>query len=232
MRRRTLPEVHIPGLWQQIWEKWRGEETRPVSFGRSSDRGGWTGLELPLLVLRHPRSKAGRRAASMLEDAYRHLATVLEPSPVEVYAEMLPHLPGAIVVILRERDPGGCLGHARPRGMETAETRALAAEMNAEVGEIDLAWGLIVQWQPQPLASLALDAWAADDAERREDKDLRDRVAMLTVLFHEMEHLAFPDRPEQEVRQRSDRFYQQVLAATLADRGQVYGIEASPSPFP
>jgi hypothetical protein len=245
MRRRTVPKVRVPGIWQQLWDKWRGEETRVVRFGSTAGlaaprraavidgaNDARIPRELPLLVLRYPRSKAGRRAASTLENAYRHLATVLQPSPLEVYQEILPYLPGAVVVILRQQDPAGCLGHARPEGMESETTRALASEIDTRVGEIDMAWQQIAQWQPQPLASLALDAWAVDEVERRQDQDLRVRVAMLTVLFHEMEHLAFPERPEHEVRRRSDRFYQQVLAATLEERGQVYGMEASPSPLP
>ncbi len=232
MRRRPVPKVYVPGVWQQLWETWRGTETRTVAFGSANDHNGWASKGLPLLVLRYPRSSAGRQAAARLEHSYRQLATVLQPSPLAVYAEMLPELPGTVVVLLQERNPGGCLGHARPAGMESAFTRQLADEMGSRVGEIDLSWALIGQWQPQPLASLALDAGTVDAAERREDKDLRYRVAMLAVLFHEMEHLAFPDRPEAEVRRRSDRFYEQVLAASMADRGQVYGMEASPSSFP
>lgn len=227
MRRRPIPKVYVPGVWQQLWEKWRGEETRSVAFGAQSEGSAWTSRGLPLLILRYPRSAAGRRAAATLEDAYRQLATVLQPSPLEVYAEILPELPGTVVVLLRERDPGGCLGHARPEGMESPFTQDMATQTGCRVGEIDLSWGLIGRWQPQPLASLALEAGVVDNDELREDKELRDRVALLTVLFHEMEHLAFPERAEGEVRRRSDRFYAQVLAATLADRGQVYGIEAS-----
>lgn len=228
MRRRPVPKVYVPGLWQQLWQKWRGEESRTVAFGAQSEGSGWTSRGLPLLILRYPRSSANRKAAASLEDAYRQLATVLQPSPLEVYAEILPQLPGTVVVLLREQDPGGCLGHARPEGMESAFTRDLSAQLGCRVGEIDLSWGLIGQWEPQPLASLALEAGVVDYQEWREDKQLQWRVALLTVLFHEMEHLAFPERPEAEVRRRSDRFYQRVLAATLAERGQVYGIEASP----
>lgn len=232
MRRRPVPKVYVPGVWKQLWERWRGEETRAVAFGTAGDGSNAAYRGLPLLVLRYPRSAAGRKAASRLEHSYRQLAMVLQPNPLNVYAEILPGLPGTVVVLLRERDPGGCLGHAKPAGMESAFTKQLAEEMGCRVGEIDLSWGLIGQWQPQPLASLALDAGAVDAAERREDKDLRERVALLAVLFHEMEHLAFPDRPEAEVRRRSDRFYQQVLAASMAERGQLYGMEAWPSSLP
>jgi len=225
MHRRPTLKVQVPGLWQQLWEKWRGEETRAVASGPVAGRD--EGATLPLLVLRYPRSAAGRAAASRIESAYRRLAMVLQPSPLDVYADMLPVLPGTVVVVLRARDPGGCLGHARPEGLESPFTKQLAAEMGSRLGEIDLAWDLIGEWQPQPIASLALDADARDLQERREENDLRERVALLSVLFHELEHLAFPERMEAEVRGRSDRFYRQVLAASLADRGFAYGMEAS-----
>lgn len=225
-RHKQAPKVYVPGLWQQLWQCWRGHETRTVAFGATASGGedGETGL--PLLVLRYPRSAAGREAADRLESAYRQLPMVLHPSPLEVYAEILPLLPTTIVVLLRERDPGGCLGHARLAGMESEFSRQLAAEVGSRVGEIDLAWKLIADWQPQPLANLAAEA------EMREESGLRYGIALLTVLFHEMEHLAFPDRMEVDVRRRSDSFYRQVLAASLAEKGEIYGMEASPSALP
>lgn len=194
--------------------------------------GGEAGIGLPLLVLRYPRSSAGRAAASDLERVYRRLSMVLQPNPLEVYAEILPLLPATVVVLLRDVDPGGCLGHARPAGLESDYSKQLAAEVGSRVGEIDISWKLIEQWQPRPLASLAVEASTAAAEDLRLDADLRYGVALLSVLFHELEHLAFPDRPEAEVRQRSDRFYQQVIAVSQAQKGRIYGMEASPSALP
>lgn len=232
MRRRPLPRTRIPGLFSQLWQRWRGEETRIVAAvpGAALDRN--QGLGLPLLVLRYPRSGSGRLAADRLEHAYRSLLMVLRPSPLEVYADVLLALPATVVVLLREPDIGACLGHARPAGMESAFSKSLAAQTGGRVGEIDLCWKLIEKWQPQPLASLAAAASIQPPDERRYETDIRHGVALLSVLFHELEHLAFPDRTEALVRQRSNHFYQQVLKAMQAERGRVYGMEVSPSALP
>ncbi len=222
-RQKQVPRIHVPGFWQQLWERWRGYETRTVDFGFMAQAQT---AAPPLLVLRYPRSSAGREAADRLENACRQLPLVLHPNPLDVYSEILPLLPPAVVVILRERDPGGCLGHARLAGMESEFSKGLAEEMQSCVGEIDLCWKLIAEWQPQPLASMAVES------EIREEGDLRYGVALLTVLFHEMEHLAFPERAETDVRRRSDSFYQRVLRAILEAKGERYGIETSPSLLP
>jgi hypothetical protein len=122
-----------------------------------------------------------------------------------------------VAVRFQERNPGGVLGHACPRGLESPETKRLAAETGSPVGEIDLAWKLIRQWQPRPLAALAAGSQATTQG------DLQYRVALLTVLFHELEHLAFPDRSEQQVRSRSDAFYQAALEAGIREAGGAYG---------
>lgn len=123
-----------------------------------------------------------------------------------------------VLVQFQDVTPGGCLGLARPRGLESPATKSLAEETGLAVGEIDLAWQLIAEWQPRPLASLALPE------ETLSQGDLRYRVALLTVLFHELEHLAFPDRPERDVRGRSDALYETVLRATAQETGNIYGI--------
>jgi len=226
MRKKRAPKVYVAGFWQNLWEQWRGQETRTISFGPWISSPNERGVRLPILVLRYPKSAAGRRAADELEHAYRQLPMILDPNPLDVYEEVLRLLPATVVTLLREVDPGGCLGHARLTGTESAFSKALAAETGKSVGEVDLAWKLIAAWQPQPLATLA----AATDTQ--EDRDLRFGIALLTVLLHELEHLAFPDREEGAVRGRSDRFYQQVLASSLAEKGRVYGMEVSPSALP
>jgi hypothetical protein len=225
-RQRHTPKVSVPGFWRQLWERWRGYDTRTVDFSDVSPANGESSARPPLLVLRYPHSAAGREAADYLESACRQLALILHPSPLEVYADILPLLPPTVVVLMRERDPGGCLGHARLAGTESEFSSNLAQETRSRVGEIDLCWRLIAEWQPQPLASLAVES------EMEKERELRYGIALLTVLFHEMEHLAFPDRPEAEVRRRSDSFYTQVLSAVLAEKGEHYGIETSLSRLP
>jgi hypothetical protein len=232
MRKRPIPRTHIPSLWGQLWRRWRGEETRTVAAVPDAAFDRAEGVGLPLLVLRYPRSGSGRLAADRLEHAYRSLLMVVRPSPLDVYAEILPALPATVVVLLREPGIGSCLGHARPEGTESDFSKNLAAQTGSRVGEIDLCWQLIAKWQPQPLASLAVEASTDHPEDRRYDADLRHGIALLAILFHELEHLAFPDRTETEVRGHSDRFYQQVLTAIEAEKGRIYGMEASPSALP
>ncbi|MDZ7637153.1 MAG: hypothetical protein U5J83_02680 [Bryobacterales bacterium] len=209
MTKRPKPKIYMPGPWRRLWEQWRGEEVRVFESGRP----------LPVLVVRHPRSKAGAGAAESLRTAWCQLLTVMEPDPLQVYAEVLRALPAMVVVRLQERNPGGVLGHATPRGLESAATRRLEAETGSIVGEVDLAFKLIAAWQPRPLAALASGPAAMADG------DLQYRVALLSVLFHELEHLAFPDRQEREVRQRSDAFYAAALAAGVRGAGSRFGLD-------
>lgn len=142
----------------------------------------------------------------------------MEPDPREVYADVLRALPPMVVVRFEERNAGGVLGHACPRGLESAATKRLQAETGLPVGEVDLAFRLIAEWQPRPLASMASGAAAMDDGE------LRYRVSLLSVLFHELEHLAFPEREERVVRKRSDAFYEAALEAGVRGVGSRYGL--------
>jgi hypothetical protein len=208
MKSRKLPKVYLPGPWKRLWERWRGDEVRVFESAEP----------LPVLVVRFPRTRQGAEAAETLRTAWMQLLTVMQPSPVEVYADVLQQLPRMVVVRFQERNPGGVLGHACPVGLESEETRQLALQTGFPVGEIDLAWKFIQQWQPRPLAALAVGA------RTTEKGDLQFRVALLTVLFHELEHLAFPERSEQEVRRRSDAFYESALEAGVRDLGGQYGL--------
>jgi hypothetical protein len=207
VKRRTAQKIYTPGTWRRLWERFRGED---VAVFDSPE-------PLPVLVVRFPRTRQGAEALESLRSAWMQLLTVMDPKPTEFYAEVLRELPRMVAVRFQERNPGGVLGHACPRGLESPETRRLAAETGSPVGEIDLAWKLIRQWQPRPLAALAAGPEAITQG------DLQYRVALLTVLFHELEHLAFPDRSEQQVRSRSDAFYQAALEAGSREVGGAYG---------
>ena len=60
------------------------------------------------------------------------------------------------------------------------------------------------RWEPLPLAALAVEPAEPD---RPHLEEFRFRIALLAVFFHEMEHLAFSEHQEQEVRRRSTEFY-------------------------
>lgn len=198
----------MPGPWRRLWDRLRGQEVRVFESVEA----------LPILVVRHPRTRRGAEAAESLRTAWVQLLTVMEPDPREVYADVLRALPPMVVVRFEERNAGGVLGHACPRGLESAATKRLQAETGLPVGEVDLAFRLIAEWQPRPLASMASGAAAMDDGE------LRYRVSLLSVLFHELEHLAFPEREERVVRKRSDAFYEAALEAGVRGVGSRYGL--------
>lgn len=198
----------MPGPWRRLWDRLRGQEVRVFESVEA----------LPILVVRHPRTRRGAEAAESLRTAWVQLLTVMEPDPREVYADVLRALPPMVVVRFEERNAGGVLGHACPRGLESAATKRLQAETGLPVGEVDLAFRLIAEWQPRPLASMASGAAAMDDGE------LRYRVSLLSVLFHELEHLAFPEREERMVRKRSDAFYEAALEAGVRGVGSRYGL--------
>jgi len=215
MRRRRSPAgVHLPGLFHRLLERIRGWEQRLV-------RGSG---EHPLLLLSYPRGK--EEAAREVEIAYTHTLPALGAETVAPYAKVLAALPVMVVVLLRPVNPCGCLGHHHPAGIESRLTRRLAAELGSNVGEIDLAYEAIRDWRPQPLSSLA----AGDLGESLEA--LHFQAALLAVLLHELEHLAFPEKKERAIRGASNEFYSEVMRELVAREGGTgYGM-AGPPPRP
>lgn len=207
MRRQWNRQVHSPGLFRELAERFRGYEQMLV-------RGA---PQQPLLLISYPR--AGWFAADQLRDSWLHILPSLEAPLVRPYWEMLPKLPAMMVVMLRRRNVCTCLGHHHPPGAESRLTRRLSADMGIPVGEIDLAWEAIREWQPRPLSALATHLEEAVFAR------LRFHAGLLTVLLHELEHAAFPDRQEAEVRLASDEFYATVLGELLRGEGvPLYGM--------
>jgi hypothetical protein len=196
MRKSRQPAVPIPGFLQGIWLRLRGTEELVI-------RGP---EPLPILLVQFSRSRRNRASARLLELACKNLVTILEPDPRLFYEDLWERLPSVVVVIYQPRHPGGALGHSHWKGTESALAKRLAAETQSEVDEIDLAWESIRQWSPRPIASLAASA-------SPEDEERRFQIGLLTVLFHELEHLAYPDRQEREVRDRSNRFYELCMEA-------------------
>lgn len=206
MRKRAAGRIHTPGLLKSIVERLRGREQLLVRGLR----------EWPLLLLRFPRG--ARAIAEELQDAWLHTLASLAAPGADCYRGMLRRMPPLVVVQLRERNHCTCLGHHHPAGTESRFTRNLAAETGGPVGEIDLAWEAIRAWQPNPLSALAAGVEPSFAA-------LQFRTAMLTVLLHELEHLAYPDRHEQAVRGASDAFYTAALDELLRQEGAVqYGM--------
>ena len=125
-------------------------------------------------------------------------------------------------MVLRARNPCTCLGHHHPPGTQSRIARRLRRDTGIPVGEIDLAAEAIRRWEPLPLSALAADVAVAPDAEFQES---RFHVGLLTVFLHELEHLAFPDHDEQEVRRRSNDFYAASMRELFSrEFGVSYGI--------
>lgn len=207
MRRKSLVRVHVPGLFAR-WRQWlRGRKQKLIRAGEN----------MPLLLISYPRD--GEAAAAELETAYAHTLPAMGGQARRIYDSLWPALPAIVVVQLRPSNPCGCLGHHHPPGSESRLARRLASELGHAVAEIDLAYESIRSWCPEPLSSLAVSAAPA------EMEALRFRAALLAVLLHEMEHLAFPDRSEPEIRSRSREFYRQAMAEMVAQElGRDYGI--------
>ncbi len=183
------------------------------------------GDDRPLLLLSYPRGADAE--AREIEAAYAHTFRRLSPATRGMYESLLAAAPSMVVVLLRALNPCECLGHHHPRGAESRLARRLAADLNEPIAEIDLAYEGIRRWQPEPLSSLA----AGELGERL--AALHFQAAALAVLLHELEHLVFPDRSEQEIRTRSNHFYTAVMAELVAEEsGAAYGMASSPPPRP
>jgi hypothetical protein len=194
-------KVHPPSLLGQIIERLRGRDQRMVTAG---DR-------FPMLLLDYP--KGGHTATREIEFAYTRVLPSLPPAVTECYDGMFPHLPALVVVILRPLNTCTCLGHHHPEGTESRLTRRLAGEMKSTVGEIDLAYEGIRTWRPQPLSTLAAGDMAGKFAE------LHFQAGVLAVLLHELDHLAFPEKAEREIRTGSNQFYEAVMSELVSREG-------------
>lgn len=205
MRRTT--RIHMPGFFQRLTERLRGREQRLV-------RGRIPG---PLLLLSYPRGQS--EAADGVESAYAHLLPSLPEGIRSRYEDVLHRLPALVVVLMRTKNPCGCLGHHHVKGTESRLTRRLRADLNDAAGEIDVAWEAIRDWQPMPLSTMAAGEMGGKIG------GLHMEAALLSVLLHEMEHLAFPDKAEREVRTSSNDFYSVVMEELVRlEGGREYGM--------
>lgn len=178
------------------------------------------GDDIPLLLISYPRGSQG--VASELESVYARMLGLLPDATLAPYREMLASLPAVVVVLLRATNPCDCLGHHHPKGTESRLTRRLAADLGSEVGEIDLAFECIRRWSPQPISSMAAGI------SERQLAGVHFQAALLAVLLHELQHLAFPQQSEREVRMASDRLYSEVMQQLLlSEFGIGYGMSSS-----
>jgi hypothetical protein len=185
------------------------------------------GDALPLVVASYPRGHFAYATAleSSLGSTFRSIPESLRAE----YQETLGNVPTLVVVVLRATNVCGCLGHHHPAGAEGRLARRLASDTGHAVGEIDLAIEAIRKWEPLPLA--AIEAQEA----RREFRDstltefsyFRFHAAVLSIFLHELEHLAFPNRPESVIRQRSNEFYLAAIQDFAArEFGTAFGIRS------
>ena len=208
MRRHLV--IHPRNLLLHLVDQIRGRDQMLVRAGE----------DLPLVVVSYPRGHLALAEAlrTALCSTYRQLS----PETRQRYEGVLPRLPSMVVVILHTRNACTCLGHHHPAGTQSRIARRLHRDTGLEVGEIDLAAKAIREWEPLPLATIAADVAVAPDAEFQES---RFHVGLLTVFLHELEHLAFPDHGEQQVRQRSNDFYTASMRELFRrEFGVSYGI--------
>ena len=202
--------IHPRGILWELLDWMRGREQLLV---RASE-------DLPLVVISYPRGKLG--LAEALRSAICLTYRTISPETRERYAPVIARLPSLVVAILRPRNACTCLGHHHPPGTEGRIARRLRSDTGLRVGEIDLAVEAIREWEPLPLAALAARPPGDHHPELSE---FRFRAALLAVFLHELEHLAFPERDEQEVRQRSTDFYAASLRQFFSQElGLNYGI--------
>lgn len=201
--------VHLPGLLLRALRWIRGRSQLLV---RSAET-------MPLLLLSYPKS--AEVAAREIEAAYVRTLPRMSAQAREPYQEMWAVLPAIVVVLLEPKNPCGCLGHHHPPGAESRLAQRLSAELGHPVAEIDLAYEDIRAWQPEPLSALAIEQGGTALASAQF------QAAALSVLLHELEHLAFPGRSEPVVRARSRRFYAQAMQELVAELGGDYGMASS-----
>lgn len=187
----------------QMAERLLGKSVDLISVGES----------LPLVVASYPRGRG--RLALALRDVLSFTYSALPAAVKGSYAEVLSRAPTLVVADLRVRNACTCLGHHHPAPTHGDLSRRLAQDTGAAIGEIDLAVDSIRGWEPLPLAGLAVGGTNADEQARA--KDARFQAALLGVFLHELEHGAFPERAEEEIRRRSDRFYVAAVSALLGD---------------
>ncbi len=209
----SAQRVHSSGLLWRLYLSLRGSEqalVRPAP-------------ELPLVLIAHSRRE--RAPAAELRGALEETWLTIPTAIRRQYEAVLKKVPPIVVVILRRRNPCGCLGHHHRSGTETRIARKLRTLSGVPVGELDLAFQTIREWQPLLLSDLAIEP-SVQQADREELEVFRYRLGLLDVFLHELHHYAAPQEAERAVREHSQRFYTQVLDTFMQARfGVRYGLQ-------
>jgi hypothetical protein len=204
--------VHPPSTWRRFIERLRGYEQRLVRPGAG----------YPLFLLSYPRGQ--EEAVAEVEAILGHRLPHLPRRILEPYADTLANLPAMVVVILRPRNPCRCLGHFHPAGTESRLARRLSSELGSYVGELDLAHESIRNWEPHPISALAAGDLGVPLT------DLHFEAALLAVFLHELQHVAFPNREERDIRSASNTFYMDLMQELVSrEGGATYGMNAKSS---
>ena len=207
--------IHPRSLIAEVIDRLRGSDQLLIQVGN----------DLPLLVASYPRGSYS--FATCLQSAvgptFRSIGAEIRSS----YRDVLANVPSMVVVVLRSRNRCTCLGHHHVPGTESRLARRLSSDTGRRVGEIDLAVEAIRRWEPLPLSGLAVaEGWeVATHPQRAELEYHRFHAALLAVFLHELDHLAYPSRPETEIRHRSNAFYLAAVQEFVAQEfGATFGI--------
>lgn len=189
------------------WRQWlKGRRYRITRF---SDRN------TPLIAVAHSfRDEAmARLFALVIERDWASVPAACRHS----YDEILFTAPELIVVQLRRKNLCRCLGHRHPVIREKPFAEHHEAFSGARVGEMDIAWQLVQNWQGLPLSDLALDTKFLEGSRLEEFHATQFRLRLLSVFLHETNHLAASYEPESAVLTRSLGFYRDSLAAYVEE---------------
>ena len=215
--RHRRERTHATGLLSQLIGRVVGKGQALISAGD----------DLPLVLARYPRGRSG--LAETLREAVAHTFPALPAAIRSAYRDALSSATPVVIADLRRRNVCDCLGHHHPPSSHSGFAREFAAATGRKVGEIDLAIDSIRDWKPLPLSGLAAEALVpeCDRVSKAEFAQARFHAALLAVFLHELEHLAFPERSEEQVRARSNQFYVEALQAQLSrEFGLSFGIAA------
>ena len=201
MRRKAQRRrVRMPGLLSRMMGAVCGRAQRLIAAGPS----------LPLVLAIYPRQNSW--LAVELSNSLRFTFPALTEEVKRGYGDALSRAPSIIVAELRLANACSCLGHHHPEVTHSPLTKSLQADSGRAIGEIDLAVGSIREWNPLPLAGLAA---ACNEGLHDSFEEVRFHAALLAVFLHELEHVAYPERPEEEIRRRSNRFFADAVGDLL-----------------
>ena len=187
--------------WMRLLQWASGRRYR---FSRFPDRAR------PLIIIAHSFRDAAR--ASQISHAVEQDWAAVPERCREAYDEILFKAPGLVVIQLRRKNVCGCLGHRHVVVKEAPFAEPHDAFGGEHVGEMDLAYERIENWQPLPLTDTALDTKFLEGPRHLEFLAKQFRLRLLSVLLHETNHIVSPHEPESSIRERSLAFYREALS--------------------